>query len=73
MSPKAPPAAERHYSPNELAGLWGVSATTIRRWFDREPGVVRFGSEGLLNKRRKILLRIPASVAQRVHGRLEVK
>ncbi len=73
MSPKAPPAAERHYSPNELAGLWGVSATTIRRWFDREPGVVRFGSEGLLNKRRKILLRIPASVARRVHERLVVK
>ena len=67
------PAMERHYSPGELAEMWGVSAATIRRWFDQEPGVVRFGSEGQLDKRRKILLRIPASVAQLVHERLVVK
>ena len=73
MKIQSPPATERHYSPNELAELWGVSATTIRRWFDQEPGVIRFGSEGLVNKRRKILLRIPATVVRRVHDRLVVK
>jgi len=35
--------AERHYSPSELAELWGLSSETIRRLFQEEPGVVTIG------------------------------
>ena len=64
--------AEKHYEPNELAELWGVSAETIRNVFRNEPGVLRISSpNGKLSKKRKyVLMRVPESVAERVHKRL---
>jgi hypothetical protein len=62
--------AERHYSPLELAELWGVSSDTIRRIFEDEPGVVTIGERNPRRKRRYVTLRIPQSVAARVHRRL---
>jgi hypothetical protein len=61
--------AEKHYEPSELAELWGVSAETIRNIFRNEPGVLRIG-EPSGKKRKYILLRVPESVAERVHRRL---
>jgi hypothetical protein len=34
-------AAEKHFTPQELADNWGVSAETIRITFREEPGVLR--------------------------------
>jgi hypothetical protein len=73
-SPSAPgvsPFIERHYSASELAALWNLSLDTIRRIFDHEPGVLVLGDErGNRNRRRYTTLRIPESVAARVHRRL---
>ena len=64
------PAFERHFSPDELAELWGLSADTIRRLFEREPGVLVIDHTRQNGKRRYRSLRIPESVAQRVHRRM---
>lgn len=61
---------ERHFSPAELAELWSLSEDTIRRLFEREPGVMIFESPSRNPARRRRTLRVPESVAERVHCRL---
>jgi hypothetical protein len=66
----APDFASRHYSPVDVGELWGLSPDTVRRLFEKEPGVLVI-SEGMTRgKRRYRTLRIPASVVQRVHRKL---
>lgn len=60
----------KHYSPDELAELWGVSTETIRSIFRDEPGVLKIGKTGTKYKRGYVTLRIPEDVAERVHARL---
>jgi hypothetical protein len=62
--------AEKHYTPSELADLWGVSVQTIRDLFKDEDGVLKLGSDGTRTRRAYKTLRIPNSVAERVHTRL---
>jgi transcriptional regulator GlxA family with amidase domain len=64
------PAFEKHYSVKELANLWNLSDRTIRRMFVGEPGVVEWGTCERRMKRAYKTLRIPESVARRVHRRL---
>jgi hypothetical protein len=61
---------ERHFTPQELSELWGVSVQTIREIFKSEEGVLKIGRDGTRNRRRYKTLRIPESVADRVHTRL---
>ena len=61
---------ERHLSTEELAKLWGMSEDFVRRLFLKEPGVVVFYNQRP-GKRVYRTLRIPASVALRVHRRME--
>ena len=61
------PALERHFTPKELAELWGFNENTIRRLFIDEPGVLKYGAPCRRGKRQYISLRIPQSVAERVH------
>jgi AraC-like DNA-binding protein len=62
---------ERHYSASELARAWGFSSETIRQMFRNEPGVLRHGTTNSTRHQRAYLtLRIPESVAARVHARL---
>jgi len=61
--------ASRHYSPAEVGELWGVSADTVRRLFEKEPGVLLIGDSSRREKRRYLTMRIPASVVARVHRR----
>jgi len=61
------PVLERHYAPEEIADLWSLSADTVRRLFEREPGVMVIERT---KKRRYRTLRIPESVALRVHRRM---
>lgn len=67
-------AGEQHYAPAQLARLWGFSPTKIRRIFEGETGVLRIGAPsrrcGHRLKRSYFTLRIPQSVAERVHRRL---
>lgn len=62
-------ATERHYSPDELGKIWNLSADTVRRLFEREPGVLII-ERAAARARRYRTLRIPESVAQRVHRRM---
>jgi hypothetical protein len=61
---------ERHYAPADLAKVWGVDVETIRNLFREEPGVVKIGEKAPRYKRSYLTLRIPESVAVRVHKRL---
>jgi len=61
---------EKHFTPADLAKAWGVSAETIRALFRDEPGVLKIGKDGTRLRRGYKTLRIPESVAQRVHTRL---
>jgi AraC-like DNA-binding protein len=64
------PALERHYSIDEVAALWRLSRQTVRRVFDDEAGVLRYGRGDSSRRRGYQTLRIPESVVVRVHGRL---
>ena len=62
--------SERHYTVGEIAGMWNLAPDTVRRMFEREPGVLVLGeTNGDRGKRRYTTLRIPESVAQRVYRR----
>ena len=61
---------ERHLSPAELAEVWNLSEDTVRRMFEREPDVLIFENPDRVSSRRRRTLRIPESVAERVHRRL---
>ena len=62
-------AFERHYSVEQLVELWGMSEDFVRRLFRREPGVIVFANPRP-GKRVYRTVRIPESVAARVHRRL---
>jgi hypothetical protein len=66
------PALEKHFSPAELAGLWGVSVETIRSLFRNEPGVLKIGRQGTKYRRGYFTMKIPLEVVTRVHRRLSV-
>jgi len=67
--PVAEATFERPYSVDELAALWGMSDDFVRRLFLHEPGVVVFYHH-CPGRRVYRTLRIPESVAARVHTRL---
>ncbi len=61
-------AFEKHFTARELGEIWGLDDTTIRRLFQDEPGVLKIGkSERRDGKRDYVSIRIPKSVAERVH------
>ena len=64
-------ATEQHYLVGELSALWGYSPKTIRRIFALEAEAISVGHDEELHKRGYRTLSIPASVAERVHRRLE--
>lgn len=64
-------AEEQHYTPTEVAKMWGVSASTVRRLFEDQPGVLKISSPTLRTGRKQkphVRLSIPASVLARVHN-----
>jgi hypothetical protein len=64
--PQADPF-ERHYTSQEVGELWHLDASTIRRIFQDEPGVLKIGQIGRRSKRDYVTLRIPASTVERVY------
>jgi hypothetical protein len=68
-APASAPAFERHFAPQDLAEVWGVSADTIRSLFEKEPGVLVIERCTKTRARRYRTMRIPESVALRVHRR----
>jgi hypothetical protein len=68
--PQVEQFSEVHYRPLQLAKLWGLSVSQIRKMFDNESDVKFLGQTGSTEKRRHRTMLIPASVAQRVYDRL---
>ena len=64
-------SAETHYTPAEVAELWHVNVETIRRMFQHEPGVIVIQGPTKKGKRPYKTIRIPQSVLDRVHKRLQ--
>ena len=60
---------EQHLSVAQVAERWGLSADTVRRLFEHEPGVLVIEPAcGRMSRRRRYrTLRIPAAVVERVH------
>jgi hypothetical protein len=59
---------ERHFTPRDLAEIWKLDETTIRRIFQDLPGVMKIGKANRRDgKRDYVTLRIPESVASRVY------
>ena len=69
MWPEPEPALEKHLSVEELARLWAMSEDFVRRLFEKEPGTIVFCNP---RKGTRVYrtLRIPQSVAMRVHRRM---
>lgn len=63
-------ASEKHYSVIEIAKLWALSEKTVRRIFEREPGVIHWSTAERLHKRGYRTLRVPETVLHRVHRKL---
>lgn len=66
------PTFERHYTIAELAGLWNLSADSVRRLFKNEAGVLSISTRQRRGKRSYLTLRIPASVAERIYRKLSI-
>ena len=58
---------EPHFTPTQIAELWQVSADTVYRMFEGQPGVLVLGTVEHGRKRGKRMFRIPQSVLERVH------
>ena len=56
-----------HYSPQFYAELWGLSSSSVVRWFQDEPGVLKLSKPSKSGKRTRAELRIPFSLAMRVY------
>jgi hypothetical protein len=67
-----PVTEEKTFTVAELAAAVRLHPVTVRRMFFDERGVIRIGHGALRGRRQHYTLRIPASVAQRVFGRMTV-
>jgi hypothetical protein len=56
-----------HFSANFYAELWGISPSTIIRWFQDVPGVLKL-SEPNRRGRRRVELRIPYRLACTIYA-----
>jgi hypothetical protein len=61
---------ERHFTVSQIGEMWNLSGDAVRKLFEEEPGVMVIGENARKGKRRYTTLRVPESVAQRVHRRL---
>ena len=62
---------EKHYTVSELSKIWPFSQSTIRRLFEKEPGVLKIHRLQSKRKRHYASLRIPEGIAIRVYRRLQ--
>jgi len=58
------------FSVSEVAVLLSLSSDTVRRLFENEDGVLKLGDPSPRGKRRRVTLRIPRDVVERVKTKL---
>jgi hypothetical protein len=62
-------AFEKHYTVSEIAKLWNLDESTVRRQFQDLPGVLKIGAlSARRGKRHYYTLRIPESVVTLFYG-----
>ena len=61
--------AQENFTAAQVASLWRLSRDTIQRLFENEPGVIVLGDRNPRGKRRRVTLRIPRAVMERVKKR----
>jgi hypothetical protein len=66
MKPEPVPV-DAHYSPQFYSELWGISVSTVLRWFQDLDGVLKLNEPSKNGRRTRIELRIPLSLAMRVY------
>ena len=64
--------SETVFTADEVAAAKKLHPSTVRRMFLDEPGVIRLGSPGGRYRKQRFILRIPASVVERVFRRMTV-
>jgi hypothetical protein len=63
---------EPKLTPQQVAKLYGLHPSKVRRIFVDEPGVIRIGHSATRQKKQYFSLRIPLSVVVRVFDRMTV-
>jgi hypothetical protein len=58
-----PVVVDGHYSPQFYAELWGLSPSTVVRWFQDKDGVLKLSKRAKNGRRARVELRIPYSLA----------
>jgi hypothetical protein len=64
-----PIVVDQHFSAQWFAELWRLDPSTVIRWFQDMPGVLKLSQPSKNGKRTRIELRIPYSVAMREYRR----
>jgi hypothetical protein len=67
INPPEPITIDPHYSPQFYAELWGTSSSTVVRWFEDRPGVLKLSKPARNGRRTRVELRIPLSLAMQVY------
>lgn len=62
-----PITVDPHYTPQFYAELWGMSPSTVVRWFQDLEGVLKLSRPARNGRRIRVELRIPFSLAMRVY------
>jgi hypothetical protein len=58
-----PIVIDQHFSAQFYAELWRLDPSTVIRWFQDMPGVLKLSKASRNGKRTRVELRIPLSVA----------
>jgi hypothetical protein len=66
-NPVQPVPIDPHFTPQFYAELWGLSPSTVTRWFQDEADVLKLSQPTRSGRRSRVELRIPFSVAMRVY------
>jgi hypothetical protein len=62
-----PVVIDQHFSPQFYAELWGMSPSTVIRWFQDMEGVLKLSLPARNGRRSRVELRIPFSLAMKVY------
>ena len=64
-------ATEKHYTVREIAAMWGMSQSRVRRLFKDEVDLLPLVNPETRSKRGYTTLYVPESTLQRVYQRLQ--
>ena len=62
-----PVVIDPHFSPQFYAELWGMSPSTVIRWFQDMEGVLKLSMPTRNGRRSRVELRIPFSLAMKLY------